>query len=396
MEKMLNKLSPESLQVSTEESISPYFYQVNGNEMTWVYVESSNSANWSTDSNSHKFAQLCGIYSEADAKKYSIPTIEGGYLDSMISDIGTAWDSTGLFVASIGDSAFRASLTSNVKITLPISGGTGDLSGLTSVTLYSAFVEQNDSKTSTQSGPCRVWKVDTLKNESHLLSTEKAGLGYMYDKINNPSIKTNGNYQSGIIHLFTDSITWSGETTGSTWSSGWSGDSRYTFGDSSGKGRFATFNGTTRSKSVGFLSTDSGQITIYNPDLVGAFNTGAAISGDSITGLIFDTADSNMVTKDLDVSTALNITLTLKPDTFIQSQNISKLAAKEAGISCEDVDITEFCLYDNSGSLMAVGLLDEVITKSAKDFTIVQAQVRLDGGERPYIYLDGNRSYYTS
>ena len=291
----LNQLDPGGLQITTTETTSDEFYLVEGSEISWVEVQPKTGTTFNTDVNTHRWTDL-NIYSESDIIKYGINKSDGGLSDCMgLNDVYTAYNSGGMICGSIASSGFRTAIHPNAKITIPITGGTGTLSGLTSLDLYTAFIYQNDSTTSDGSGPCATWLVDSLSSESKPESTFEAGLGYAYDIQNNPSSDTNGQYRSGLMYLFNKEIYFSGNT-GTTWDTGWSGASRYTFGNSP----LAIFEGETKNKSVGVLHVDSGLITLYNQEIVSLFNTSVATGGTITSGLTFPTSECNAIIRDKD------------------------------------------------------------------------------------------------
>ena len=71
MDNILNRLDPDALQITTSETKSPNFYQVNGNEITWTCVDAKSATTWNTNPANHKFAQLLGIYSDGDINMHS-------------------------------------------------------------------------------------------------------------------------------------------------------------------------------------------------------------------------------------------------------------------------------------------------------------------------------------
>lgn len=380
----LNPLEPNSLQIVTNEFVSDNFYQVNGDELSWIKVEPSTSTNFNEDPNSHRWTDL-GIYSDSDINKFSIEESEGGYSDTMISDIYKAYNETGLIVCNMDSKTFRTSITPNLKLTIPLESSS-PINKLETIDIYTSFVKQNDSETVSGKGPCATWKVDSLYSESHVESTYQAGIGYNYDNINNPGPNTNGEYRSGVVYLFSEDISQSGST-GKDWSKGWSADTRFTFGGSP----LAIFDGDERDRAVGLINVDSGVITIFNPEIVESFGVSFSNGGDLQSGMTFPTGNCNMVIKDKDFSTSLDINTTLNPNTFMNSMNPSLLDAKQDGVKgCTDsVSITKICYYDEFGNLVATGLLDEPIVKRQQDFTLLKSSVTLDGGEQDSPANDG-------
>ena len=371
------KLDRNQLQIKTEQVRSNKFYQIEGNEIEWLYVQPKSATTFNTDSNSHLWSQLMGIYSQSNLNDYETTRANGGYLDTMVNKIGTAYKSTGMYVGDISDSVFRASIFKHFRLTVPITGGTGDLSGLTSLSIYPSFIEQNDSRNCGKGGPCAAYLVDSLASESHKPSTNDLGIGYPYDPTNNPGEFDNGQYSSGIVWLFNDNISYSGSSTGTTWDTGWSGNTRYTFDG----GRLAKFGGTNRDESVGLIHLDSGLVALYHPDVVNNFNTSIATGGTVTTGLTFNTTDCNMIVRDTDISTELNININLNPNEFTSSNNPSLRDAREKGIECDgQVYITEVCFFDDSDRLVGIGKVSEPIIKNDEDFSLLTAKVTLDGG----------------
>jgi hypothetical protein len=191
-------------------------------------------------------------------------------------------------------------------------------------------------------------------------------------------------------NLFSESVYFSGNT-GTTWSDGWSGTSRYTFGGSP----LATFSGPDMNQAVGMIQLDTGVVSIFNPDIVSSFNTGVATGGTITSGLTFSTSDCNIVLRDRDTSTGVEINTILKPEEYTKSFNSSLLDAKERGKTCDgQVSITKICFYDEYGQLTATGGLDEAIVKRTQDFISVQSTVTLDGGIQDPVYLtDGRQTW---
>jgi hypothetical protein len=380
----LNPLSPDSLQVITKEEKSEEFYQLKGEEISWTRVQDKNGATFRTDSNSHKYTFL-GIYGEADALKFNVNFTDGGFKNTMIEDIYTAYNSTGLWVGSMAPSSYRTSVYPAIRLSVPITGGTGTLSGLTNLTLYSSFVDTNEAKTSDGSGACACWLADSYQSEPMSEATYQAGIGYA----NNPTEFGGGMYRSGIVYLFANEIYFSGNT-GTTWDTGWSANTRYTYGGSP----LATFKGDNRNKAVGLVHLDSGLITLFNPDIVSTFNSAVATGGTSTSGLTFSSTDCSGVIMDYDLTTRLNINTALLPQTFTKSTNASLLGARAAGIDCSDkVYITKVCYYGPTGQLVATGILDTPIEKNAEDYAMIQAQVTLDGGIKTSPDKDGRITY---
>jgi hypothetical protein len=390
MSNHLNPINPDQLQIKTTNETSPLFYEIYGSEMPWVQVQPKTGTTFYDDVNSHSWTNL-GIYSESDITKFNITYANGGLSDTMIGDIYTAYNTTGLLVSSLDSSVFRASISPNLRLTIPISGGTGTLSGLTTTDLYTAFVDQNNSKTSDGSGPCATWVVDSLESESHPSSTYKAGIGYANDGVNNPGPNTNGRYESGLMYLFSKDVYLTGNT-GTTIDTGWSGTSRYTFGGS----ELVTFNGPTRNVAVGMIQLDTGVITIFNPNIVSSFNTGIATGGTITSGLTFNTSDCSGYLRDRDTSTALEINTILPPEEYTKSFNPSLLDAKERGIDCSgQVSVTKICFYDEFGVLTATGGLSEALIKRERDFISVLSTVTLDNGIQSPVYDTDSRTTFS-
>ena len=375
----LNKLDSKNIQIVTNDVVSDVYYRVPGNEISWLYVQPKDSATFNSLASSHLWASILGIYSQSQANIFSTTRSDGGAFNTMLTKVNEAYNTTGMYVGNISNEAFRTSLYKNLSLKVPISGGTGDLSGLTSLNLYTGFIEQKNSKSADGCGPCATWLVDSLWSESDPRATYEAGIGYAYDPNNNPSPDhTKGQYRSGIVYLFSDSIDWSGATTGVTWDTGFSGSSKYTFNN----GRFAQFDGSYN-EAVGLVNVDSGLVALWHPDVVNNFNTDIAISGNSVTGLTFNTSDCNAIIKDRDASTELRITVNLEPGTFTpeSSTNHSILDAKARGVDCgTQVSITEVCFYNDRNQLMGFGKLDTPLEKRTNDFGVITASLTVDGG----------------
>lgn len=390
MSNNLNPINPDQLQIKTTNETSELFYQLYGGEIPWVQVQPKTGTTFYDDVNSHSWTNL-GIYSESDITKFGISYVNGGLLDTMIGGIYTAYNTTGLLVSSLDSTVFRASVSPNLKITIPLSGGTGTLSGLTSTDLYTAFVSQNNSMEPDGSGPCAGWLVDSLESESHPASTYQAGIGYANDGINNPGPNTNGKYESGLMYLFSKDVYLTGNTNTAI-DTGWSGTSRYTFGGS----ELVTFSGPKQNVAVGMIRLDTGVVTIFNPSIVTAFNTGIATGGTITSGLTFSTTDCNAYIRDRDTSTALEINTILPPEEYTKSFNPSLLDARQRGIDCSgQVSVTKICFYDEFGVLTATGGLSEALIKRERDFISVLSTVTLDNGIQEPIYTTDSRTTFS-
>jgi hypothetical protein len=380
----LSPINQDQLQIKTTNDTSDLFYQLQGSEMVWHEVQSVNGATFYDDVNSHDWTNL-GIYSKSDVEKYNITYANGGLSDTILNGIYDAYYTSGLLVCNISNSAFRASISPNMKITIPLSGGTGGLSGLTTTDLYTAFISQNDSLESDGSGVCSTYEVDALESESYGPATYEIGLGYTNDGINNPGPNTNGRYESGKMFLFSNDIYLSGNT-GTTFDTGWSAINKHTHGD----GELATFTGPTRNLAVGIVSLDTGILTIWNEDIVDAFDTSVATGGTITSGLTFNTSDCSAYIRDRDTSSSVEINTILEPGQYVNSSNSSVLDAKERGISCDNiVSITRICFYDEYGILTATGGLSESLVKRDRDFISINCSLTLDNGIQDSVMSDG-------
>jgi hypothetical protein len=390
-------LDPQALQIKTTEVKSNCFYKITGPEISWEYVQPKSAATFTTTANSHLWSEIFGLYSQTIANKYDLTFDQGGYSNTMIETIKDAYDIHGMYVGSVSKDAFRASLFKNFRLVAPITGSSAGA-------IYSSFIEQNNSTQLVGTGPCASYAVDSMTSESHLFSTSTNGVGYAYDTTNNPGAN-DLYYKSGIVWLFSESVDipytpispfgptdFSGSTTGTTWDTGWSGNSRYTFDG----GKLAIFNGPKRDVAVGMANLDSGYVALFHPDIVNNFHTGSLTGGTIATGATFNSSVSNMVVRDCDLTTQLNININLAPGDYPDSNNPSLLDASAAGIECgSNILITEVCLFNNSQELMGIAKLDEPVTKNVDDFQSITAVVSLDGGTKPDICDEVGRETYT-
>ena len=364
MSEYLQQLSENDVQVYQKSEKAPYYYLESG--MSWQRIPGVlSTSDWSTTPATN-FWTMMSMYTQADYTKYTIPFNEGG-VPPMLTGIGQAYNSVeGCYIASIPPTAWRTSILPAVSVTIPITGGTGGLSGLTRVTLYSALVEQENSMEPTGTGVCATNSIDTLLSESDPYTTYSAGLGYGNDT--NKDI-----HSSGIVHLFCDQITTTGATTGATsWGYGWSGDCKYTYDGARQANRDTDL-------SVGFLSLDSGLMVMYDPSLVGALNTSAITGGTITTGATFSASDNYIIMKDIDYTTVAEVTVTLPPGTQF-STNTSKLPAKQDGIPCEDIEITKACFYNDKQQLTAVASFSSPLHKELNGFASFSMEIAMDGG----------------
>jgi hypothetical protein len=293
-----------------------------------------------------------------------------------------------MIVGVVDTSAYRKSLNGfDLALKMSISGGTGDLSGLTATTLYSTFFDQPSMLKRQESGPCALTRADSLYFETLPDAVQKTGIGQAVEN-GNPS----NDYQSGIVFLFSDDLSFTtGSTTGTSFSTSHMVNNPYL-----NKKKLAKFTGLGYDKAVGMVDCISGLICLWNKDIVKSFSWGSATGGTGTTMAVFPPSINYMNTTDIDSSVESLIRVQASPDQFTTTTNTSRDQAIQAGVECEEkILISEICLWDSSGKCTAIGVPSEIVEKQKNGYFIVDLRVTLDGGIQDNPLADAGVVYPT-
>jgi hypothetical protein len=227
------------------------------------------------------------------------------------------------------------------------------------------------------SGPCACSVMDDLISEQSSLVTTEIDQGLPNQPGINP--ESNSYYSSGLVYLFSDDIqrpnlSASTATTINSWSTGFNNDCPYTLG------RKFPFNfrtndveGTYMDVPVGAIDLDGGIVTIFNKDLVEAFDFTSSTGGTSTSGATFPVSAASSTFKSVDVDQSLNMTLVLSKNEFTTSNNPTYNP-----LTCDGTIYVNYInLYNSSGELVAVGVLDEPVRKEKSQVVVFQTKIGL-------------------
>lgn len=375
------------ISVKKTKSCSSCYYQVPGDKLPFYYSKPTSDINFLNDQNIHLWTSL-GIYRLTDAELYNTPYTSGGYKNTSYDQLYEAYTSTGFYTISIDDTMFRMALEPRVRMSLPITGATHpSLSALTSVTLYSGLLKQDNSLTPISSGPSALVTADVVKSEYHISASDTgigqkriAGVNPGASEVDDPSTNY---YDSGIMLLWSDDIDYSGATTGTTWGTSWSASTKYTYSNA----RLGVFNGvgTTGTngynQAVGAIDLYSGNAYIWHPEIVPYINTGIATGGTVTTGLTFNTTDCNFIIKDYDTTMSAKVNIVLQPNQYTTTTNPSMAEAVKADADCDkQVYFDQVCFMDGEGRPVAYASLSDTIVKPKDEFVSLAVEFTIDGG----------------
>lgn len=302
---------------------------------------------------------------------------DGGYLDTameyLVTDVGD-----NVVVVNISKDSFDMAidgLAFNLSIPLDATY-TGATSGLSTTTLYGAYMKTPLYDKKNNNGPCACSVMDNLISEESRLVTTEISQGLDYQPGVNP--ESNGWYSSGLVYLFSDDIktpnTPSGTTaTTNSWSTGFNNDCPYTIGKKFPFNfRTDDVNGYYVDQPVGAVDLQSGVVTIFNTDLVNAFDFSVSTGGTSTSGATFPSSLANSTFKSVDVEQSLNLTIIAGKNEFTTSTNPTYDPTTCDG----SIYINYINLYDDSGKLVAVGVTDTPIKKEKNQIALFDMSIK--------------------
>ena len=247
---------------------------------------------------------------------YITPYLSGGWsgtaLEFLVKEVGD-----NIIVADISKDSFESAidgLNFNLTIPLDLAYNGVSFSGLSSTTIYGAYMKTEFYDKKNTNGPCACSIMDTLLSESSQTVTTEIMEGLPYQKGVNPK-DSNSYYSSGLVYLFCDDVkkpNVTGTTMVSTnsWSTGFGTDCPYTLRK---KYPFNllndSVNGYYYDQPVGVVDLLGGKVTLFNEDIVNGFNFSGATGGTSVSGATFSLADANSVLKSYDILQGLDMTL---------------------------------------------------------------------------------------
>lgn len=358
MAKFLKEVGPVTY---TEDVVKGNLNTIGGGDMTFLLVPKTGT--------SYSHLWVGPLFSlpvnDLMEEPYTTAYVDGGYsgtsLGHLVSDV-----SNNIIVANIEASNFDVGISGlNFKMVIPLdplySGSS--FSGLSTTSLYGAYMKTPLYDKPNNSGPCSCSIMDNLMSEQSSVVTSEVKQGLPEQSGINP--ESNSYYNSGIIYLFCDdiqkpNISASTVVTTNSWSTGFGFDCPYTFGK---KFPFNFMDDTTqgyyKDVPVGAVDLLGGKVTIFNQELVNAFDFSLAISGNSTSGATLPIGDANTTFMSYDIEYGLNMTLIAGKNEFTTSDNPTYNVQ-----NCGDkVWITYINLYDSKGNLVGVAPLYEPTSK---------------------------------
>jgi hypothetical protein len=308
---------------------------------------------------------------------------KGGVLDTAMHHLVEAYETSGAVALVLPDISFRTALHSEFRLTIPISGGTGDLSGLTATTLYTSRIERENVQAKGRSfcSPANgdLWGQQGIY-ETYKPYTQDIGVGYVQSADNN----------SGVMHMISPDSNYSGGTTG--WTEGWSAKTKYT-----------TTNAPLIHKQNDRVSAicyaNEGVILIINPDMVNGITNNLAsitISGDPTTnGSLLSPGAVEWVGRDLDTKTQVSISMAVPAKEVFGSSNTSLVDASAEGKTCDKRYVTEFCIMNPEGVTIAKGIAEEPIGYGPEDFVAINPTINLTGPYKEHPAVTNGYTTYT-
>jgi hypothetical protein len=190
--------------------------------------------------------------------------------------------------------------------------------------------------------------------------------------------ESNSYYNSGIVYLFSDDIQEPNVTSATTattnsWSTGSGVDNPYTLGKKF-PFNFTTdeINGYYVDKPVGAVDLLGGVVTIFNQDLVDAFDFTVGTGGTGTTLVTFASSAASTTFKSVDVDQSLNMTLIAGKNEFTTSNNPTWNST-----TCDGkIYVTYIDFYDEQGNLVAKGVTDSPLTKEKNEQLIIEANIK--------------------
>jgi hypothetical protein len=296
---------------------------------------------------------------------YTTTYADGGYSDTALGYLVNNV-SNNIIVADISSNAYDIGINGlNFKIDIPLDptySGTS-FSGLNTTTLYGAYMKTPLYDKPNNTGPCSCSIMDNLMSEQSSVVTTEVKQGLPEQSGINP--ESNSYYGSGIVYLFCDdiqrpNISASTATTLNSWSTGFGFDCPYTFG---AKYPFNFMDDITqgyyKDVPVGAVDLLGGKVTIFNEDLVNAFDFTLATSGDSTSGATFPISAASATFASYDVEYGLNMTLIASKNEFTTSDNPT-FNTQNCG---DKVWVTYINLYDSKGNLVGVAPMESPTAK---------------------------------
>jgi len=347
-----------------------------------------NDASYLTTLTTHFWSHVGSLYNTFSFNQINQDYVDGGFNKTMLQDLVTSFSDTGVVMIQLDQSTYRSDIDGvslGVKIPLDASF-TGVTSGLSSVTLYSAYVYTPESRSQLPGQLCGGCIADNSKSEPSTFCTSDIGFGYAFVNGSNPdpSSPIYDRFDSGGVFMFTDSVynIFTGATGSSlSWSTGFANENPYITGK-----RLASFNASKADpniwtgvggydNAVGWFDLKSGILFLWGP-LAQAFDW-TQYSGDYYTTGATPTSSGTTVFQgsDYDYSTYANATLVVEPNQITASSNPSYL---DVNGNCNLV-FSSLCVNDINGNTVAISKPDQAITFDPNQFFITNIVISISG-----------------
>ncbi len=312
--------------------------------------------------------------------EFTTPYIDGGLsgtsLEYLVKEVGD-----NIIVGDISKDSFEAAIDGlNFSLTIPLNPSYNGISfsGLSSTTIYGAYMKTQYYDRKSTNGNCACSIMDGLLSENSEKVTTEIDAGLDYQRGVNPK-DSNSYYSSGLVYLFSDdvkkpNISANTVTTTNSWSTGFNTDCPYTFRK---KFPFNLLNDTVNNyyydQPIGVVDLLGGKITLFNEDIVEGFNFSGATGGTSVTGATFSSSEANTSFRSYDILQGLDMTLIAGKDEFDTSNNPTYNTQ-----TCDGkIYVTYVDFYDSSGKLVAKGVSDSPLTKERDQILVLNANIKL-------------------
>jgi len=319
---------------------------VSGSNLSFLTLDRTDTANDETN----YFKSLDLPLTDARKAVFSATSQNGGWLDTAFSGINT----DNVLMVNIHSDKFGELIDGkSMKGIIPVATGFtsgGEVSGITTYTFYSTFVDTNE------------FSLVTLDNK------------YEDETIYSSSLFNGG---MNITYLVSDDIQKPNNDSSKSWATGY--DEYKPFSEKKKElinPTTITESGINADKILGIAYLDKGMIAFTDPTIVSgiteAFNFSGDVNTTTVTnslGFTYMTGSTYNLTIDSVLNNLVqNIVCIAGRDEFYRSDN-------DTWNEGDDVRISEIGLSDVSGQLLAIGKPDRHIIKKKNDFVIFDVQI---------------------
>jgi len=319
---------------------------VSGSNLSFLTLDRTDTANDETN----YFKSLDLPLTDARKAVFSATSQNGGWLDTAFSGINT----DNVLMVNIHSDKFGELIDGkSMKGIIPVATGFtsgGEVSGITTYTFYSTFVDTNE------------FSLVTLDNK------------YEDETIYSSSLFNGG---MNVTYLVSDDIQKPNNDSSKSWATGY--DEYKPFSEKKKElinPTTITESGINADKILGIAYLDKGMIAFTDPTIVSgiteAFNFSGDVNTTTVTnslGFTYMTGSTYNLTIDSVLNNLVqNIVCIAGRDEFYRSDN-------DTWNEGDDVRISEIGLTDVSGQLLAIGKPDRHIIKKKNDFVIFDVQI---------------------